>query len=84
LCSLSGCAHKPSTPTGNPPDSIGIAWMENDGTLVMQLTARDSNRTLGDALLRYKPTDPQYRRMLDHVGDLKPGQTNSVPPWPAR
>lgn len=86
LIGVLGCAGKPKPThaTGNAPQSIGIAWLEGDGTLVMQLRAEEPGKAQGDALLRYKPEDPEYHRILDHIGNLKPGQTNSVPPWPAR
>lgn len=80
----SGCAEraKSNRTNSSEPQSIGVAWLESDGTLVMQLRAEQPGKAQGDALLRYPPADPQYHRMLEHVGDLKPGQTNPVPPWP--
>lgn len=79
-----GCAEKANSNRTGSLDGqpIGVAWLENDGTLVMQLRAETPGKARGDALLRYSPTDPQYHLMLEHVGGLKPGQTNPVPPWP--
>jgi hypothetical protein len=79
-----GCAGKAKAAhtTGSEPQSIGVAWLESDGTLVMQLRAEEPGKARGDALLRYKPDNPDYHRMLEHIGNLKPGQTNPVPPWP--
>jgi hypothetical protein len=59
-----------------------VAWLEPDGTLVMQLRAETAGKAVGDALLRYKPDDLEYGRMLEHVGPLKPGERKPVPPWP--
>jgi hypothetical protein len=83
LLTVLGCGtqRKPANNTPKPPDSIGVAWLEPDRTLVMQLRAESKDKALGDALLRYKPDDPAYRRMLDHVGELKPGERKPVPPW---
>ena len=79
-----GCAGKGKSTynTVQQIDSIGVAWLESDGTLVMQLRAEDRGKALGDALLRYKPEDPAYHQMLAHIGNLKPGETKPVPPWP--
>jgi hypothetical protein len=84
LLILTGCAAKDASTHGatQQPKSIGAAWLETDGTLVMQLRAETPGKALGDALLRYKPDDPAYHRMLDHVGPLKPGETKPVPPFP--
>ena len=61
--------------------SIGRATMDADGTIVLQLRAESSGGALGDALLRYPPSHPQYRSILDHLGGLRPGETKLVPPW---
>jgi hypothetical protein len=84
LFGVLGCAGKTKATrtTGSEPQSIGVAWLESDGTLVMQLRAEEPGKARGDALLRYKPDNPDYHRMLEHIGNLKAGQTNPVPPWP--
>jgi len=84
LLTLLGCGTqgKSSKDTIKQPDSIGVAWLEPDMTLVMQLRAESEGKALGDALLTYRPDDPQYHRMLEHVGELKPGERKPVPPWP--
>jgi hypothetical protein len=81
------CAHtEKATPAAGKEaktsNSIGTATLEQDGTLVMQLRAEADGKTIGDSLLRYKPGDPNYQKMLQHVGGLKPGETKPVPPWP--
>jgi hypothetical protein len=63
-------------------DSIGIATMLQDGTIVLHLRAEDKNGTLGDAQLIYPPSHSQYEAILSHLGGLKPGESKSVPPWP--
>ena len=69
LLPLIGCATqgRSSKDSIKQPDSIGVAWLEPDRTLVMQLRAESKDKALGDALLRYKPDDPQYHRMLDQI-----------------
>jgi len=63
-------------------ESIGVAWLEKDGTLVLQLRAEGPGGATGDALIKYKPTDKSYGKILRHIGPLKKGETKPVPPWP--
>jgi hypothetical protein len=80
---IAGCAgNEKAARTNNQPESIGVAWLEDDGTLVLQLRAESQGKAVGDALIRYKPADEAYARTLKHIGSLKPGETKPVPPWP--
>ncbi len=69
---------KSQTSTGA---SIGVAKMEKDGTIVLQLRAEGPGPQIGDALFKYPPTDPQYAKILSHLGGLRPGENKPVPPW---
>jgi hypothetical protein len=62
--------------------SIGSATMQADGTIELQLRAQGPGGMVGDALLRYPPTHPQYQTILTHLGGLSPGQSKPVPPFP--
>jgi hypothetical protein len=63
-------------------DSIGVATMESDGTICLQLRAEtEDGTTIGDAFFRYPPSDENYEEILAHIGGLKPGETKPVPPW---
>ncbi len=62
--------------------SIGSARMEEDGTIILQLRAETAGGAIGDALFHYPPTDPQYRKILEHLGGIEKGQEKPVPPWP--
>ena len=55
--------------------------MLDDGTILLQLRARSPD-ALGDALLRYAPTDPHYGTVRDHLPALRPHGTVPVPPFP--
>jgi hypothetical protein len=68
----------------NEKDSIGSAWMEKDGTIVLQLRAEGPDGLIGDALLRYPRTHPEYKNILRHLGGLKKGEIKQVPPWPSK
>ena len=79
------CSHLPpqSSPgkQETPAASIGVATMKQDGTIVLQLRAEQPNIT-GDSLILYPPNDPNYAKILKHIGGLRPGETKNVPPWP--
>ena len=62
--------------------SIGVATMDPDGTIVLQLRAEGPGGAIGDALLRYPPSHEEYKEVLTHLGGLKPGESKPVPPWP--
>jgi hypothetical protein len=62
--------------------SIGSATMKPDGTIELMLRAQGPGGMLGDALVRYPPTHPQYQTILTHLGGLKPGESKPVPPFP--
>lgn len=65
-----------------PPASIGVAWMEPDGTIKMNLRAAGPGGIVGHGQMAYPPTDKDYAKILAHLGGLKPGEVKSVPPWP--
>ena len=67
---------------GAAADSIGVATMDPDGTILLQLRAEGPDGVLGDALIRYPPSHKDYKDVLTHLGGLKPGQSKPVPPWP--
>ena len=64
--------------------AIGRATMDADGTLVLRLRAESDDGAVGEALLTYAPTDPDYEAVLRHVGGVRPGEDKPVPPWPDR
>jgi hypothetical protein len=92
---LSAC-----TPSSNPPikaqpvdagaasaapKSIGAARMLADGTITLQLRAEDpASGAIGDAFFTYPPTHPEYQKILEHLGPMKPGDQRPVPPWPEK
>jgi len=62
------------------PRLIGMATMKPDGTIVIDIYGGpETNYALGH--LEYRPTDPNYRAVLDHLSGLKPGERKGVPPW---
>ncbi len=51
-------------------------------TMVLTLRARGSPGEVGDARLVYSPAHPEYEKILQHIGDLKPVMDRPVEPWP--
>jgi hypothetical protein len=64
-----------------PAESIGVAIMRGDGTIVLELRA-EGGGAIGDGMVEYPPSDPQYQYVLDHLGGLRPGEEKPVPPFP--
>jgi hypothetical protein len=62
--------------------SIGVASMESDGTIRMQLRSAGPG-PIGEASFTYTKKNPEYNKILKHIGGLKPGEYKPVPPWPA-
>lgn len=62
-------------------ESIGIAYMQPDGTIVLTLRASGPGLAMGDAQFKYTLSDPKYQDVIRHLGGLKPGETKAVPPW---
>ncbi len=63
------------------PEYIGVATMKPDGTIVLRLRMQ-LPEGVGDGQQEYSTRHPQYTSILAHIGELKPGQTVSVRPWP--
>jgi hypothetical protein len=64
------------------PEYIGTATMLPDGTVHLDL--RRAGGLWVDGAKDYKPDDPNYAEVLQHIGGLKPGETKLVRPWPDR
>ena len=62
-------------------EAIGQAFMLEDGTIILTLSAREENGTRGDARLVYPKGHKEYNRILSHLGGIEAGQTKPVPPW---
>ena len=63
-------------------DSIGVATMKDDGTIVLRLRANAPSDAVGEGTLVYPPTHPEYQKILSHIGPIQKGQTVPVKPWP--
>ena len=61
-------------------EPIGTARMKDDGTIVLRLRARSDGST-GEAVLVYKPDNPQYQSIKAHIGSIKPNEEKLVHSW---
>jgi len=72
------------SPDANPKcedvESIGVAWMAEDGKIGMQIRSPGPGPIVEGELF-YKPGDPDYDSIVKHLGGLAPGQTKPVKPW---
>lgn len=62
------------------PDSIGTATMLSNGTIVLDLRPEGPGGMIGDARLTYRPGEPHYPAVRDHLPGLRAGMTVMVPP----
>jgi hypothetical protein len=54
---------------------IGMAVMSADGTITLTLHSPDG----ADGVVAYHRNDPQYARILSHIGGIRPGEHKPVP-----
>jgi hypothetical protein len=78
---LSGCGSDHTV--SETPASIGQATMLADGTIHLMLRAEGPGGAVGDAMFILRPGMQNYEATVVHVGGLRPGESKSVPPWPA-
>jgi tetratricopeptide (TPR) repeat protein len=64
------------------PDSrtIGVATMKPDGTIVVNSRIEGPGKSIGHAINSYTVSDPEYRKVLMHIGPLKPDDSKFVTP----
>jgi len=62
---------------------VGMATMEPDGTLVLNMRATGPGGMVGDGQMVVAPDDQNYSDILAHLGGMAPGESKPVPPWPA-
>jgi hypothetical protein len=62
--------------------SIGVANMQEDRTIVLRLCSVYEDGMIAHGYFTYAPADKDYASVLTHLGELRPGQSTAVPPWP--
>jgi hypothetical protein len=78
---LAGCLLAGAARAQSPPAPIGTARMEPDGTIVLDLVAREG-AMVGHGRLVYPPGHPDHAMILRHLGGLRPGEVKPVQPFP--
>ena len=68
--------------TGAGP--VGVATREPDGSLVLILRAGGLGGAVGDAQIRYAPSDPAYPGIARHLGPSPLGGSVPVRPFEGR
>jgi hypothetical protein len=66
----------------SPSNPIGVCWIEEDGTVVLDLRRTADGINISMPLQRFARTHPRYEEVLRHVGPLRPGEVKLVEPWP--
>jgi len=67
--------------TVTAPPHIGVATMAADGTINMQLRSLPPG-PIAEAFVSYPPSHPKYQEMLEHLGELRPGGSKFIAPFP--
>jgi hypothetical protein len=62
------------------PENVGTASMAADGTITLHLRS-DSSGIIAETVQTYRPGDPLYAQVLQHVWDIDPGEPRPIPPW---
>jgi len=65
----------------NEQQALGEAWLEEDGTITLQMR-RDADGNFVSAKLQYRQSDTEYAKVLHHLGGLEKGEVKLVMPWP--
>lgn len=74
---LSGLVAAPMQSDCRRPGSIGTALMGEDGTITLNLRSPSGEMSV----LAYKKGDPNYARIVSHIGGIQPGERKPVPPF---
>ena len=64
------------------PGTSGTAEMKADGTIVLRLRAELPGGGSGEGEMVSPPSHPEYKKILEHVSPVAPGETAPVRPWP--
>ena len=62
--------------------TIGTATLQPDGTIRLFLVAVADDGTRGEAMIVVGPDEERYQSIRDHLGDMQPGDSVFVKPFP--
>jgi len=82
--SMSGCAAEPRDGAAGAEAAsfTGIATLKASGDLCIQLRSQDAGAPVAEGYFCYPPSDPQYKSIRAHVGEIRPGEEKAIAPFP--
>jgi hypothetical protein len=66
-------------PIDGPIDSIGIASLQGEGTLKLDLHRSFDTRFSFHKILYIHPDNPRYRQYVERLGGINPGERKRIP-----
>ncbi|MFP2925591.1 hypothetical protein ACLESO_10300 [Pyxidicoccus sp. 3LG] len=72
----------PPKPDAVPEGTIGLARLDDDGTLRLWMRGTPSTGAFGDVYLEYHSYDEPYRKWMRYLGALAPREVRPVPSMP--
>jgi hypothetical protein len=62
-------------------NSIGTAFLEEDGTLRLDLRRNFETNLNFHKVLRIHPDNPRYRQYVEHIGGICFDEPKEIPAW---
>ena len=78
---IAGCAHAPNHGSDNSAGFFGVANLKADGEICLHLRSEEPGLPVAEAYRCYKPSDPQYAMIREHVGSIAVGQEKVIAPF---
>ena len=71
------------TTAGSTTESsfYGVATLDKTGTLCLQLRTEEPGKPVAEGYFCYKPSDPDYSTIRDHIGPIKTGEQKVIKPF---
>ncbi len=69
-----------SEASGEEKTPIGVAWMEEDRSIVVRIRTQQGDR-IGEANMLFTSKHPKYQKVLSCLGGLVPDEAKSVYQW---
>ncbi len=60
---------------------IGIATIDTEGTITIQLRSQEEDGTIAHGYFSYPKDHEDYQDIKQHVGKLEVGEEKPIPPW---
>ena len=60
---------------------FGVATIDPAGTLCLQMRTEEPGRPVAEGYFCYPKSDPEYRKIKDHVGPIQVGESKVIKPF---